>query len=190
MRYFLILLLLLCSSCIQMFDDPQPIHYYLLEGVPQETDTASDKALTITLQLTSFPVYLDRLQIITKNDDNTINVAAHDRWAEPIQGNILQTVRENLRIILPAANIAISPWEKSTTDAIKINFMVNKFSGKLGERTDIDIRWTIDGGAVERLQGHFTDQQPTGDSYQELVAGLNSGINNFSLELAKNLSGE
>ena len=190
MRYFLILLLFLCSSCIQLFDDPQPIHHYLLEGVPQETNIVSDKALTITLQLTSFPVYMDRLQIITKNDDKTINVSDHDRWAEPIQGNILQTVRENLRIILPAANIAISPWENSTTDAIKIKIMVNKFSGKLGDHTEIDIRWTIDGGAVERLQGHFTDQQPTGDSYQELVAGLNSGINNFSLELAKNLSGE
>ena len=190
MRYFLILLLLLCSSCIQMFDDPQPIHYYLLEGVPQETETASDKALTITLQLTSFPAYLDRLQIITKNDDNTINVAAHDRWAEPIQGNILQTVRENLRIILPAANIAISPWEDSTKEAIKIKIMVNRFSGKLGERTDIDIRWTIVDDMGSHLQGHFTDQQPIEETYQELVAGLNSGINNFSLELAKNLSGE
>ncbi|MCD6187862.1 MAG: membrane integrity-associated transporter subunit PqiC [Desulfuromusa sp.] len=190
MRYLLIILLLLCSSCIQVFDDPLPMRYYLLEGVPQETDIASDKALTIAIQLTSFPVYLDRLQIITKNDDNTINVADHDRWAEPIQGNILQTVRENLRIRLPAANIAISPWENSTTDAIKAKIMVNKFSGKLGEHTEVDIRWTIDGGAGEIRQGHFTDRQPIGDSYQDLVAGLNSGINNFSMELAKNLAGE
>jgi len=190
MRYFLILLLLLCSSCIKLFGDPQPIRYYLLEGVPQETDIASDKALTMTLQLDSFPVYLDRLLIVTKNDDSTINVSDHDRWAEPIQGNILQTVRENLRIILPAANIAISPWENSTKDAIKIIIMVNRFSGKLGDHTEIDIRWTIDWGAGEIRQGHFTEQQPIGDSYQELVAGLNSGINNFSLELAKDLSGE
>ncbi len=190
MRYFLILLLLLCSSCIQMLGDPQPIHYYLLEGVPQETNIVSDKALTMSLQLTNFPVYLDRLQIVTKNDDKTINVSDHDRWAEPIQGNILQKVRENLRIVLPAANIAISPWENSTTDAIKIKIMVNRFSGKLGDHTEIDIRWSIDGGVEEIRQGHFADQQPIGDSYQELVAGLNSGINNFSLELAKNLSGE
>ena len=189
MRYFLILLLLLCSSCIQVLGDPQPINYYLLDGMPQETDIGSDKALTMTLQLDSFPVYLDRLLIVTKNDDSTINVSDHDRWAEPLQGNILQTVRENLRIILPAANIAISPWENSTTDAIKTKILVNKFSGKLGDHTEIDIRWTIDGGGEIR-QGHFTDQQPIGDSYQELVAGLNSGINNFSLELAKNLSGE
>lgn len=190
MRYFLILLLLLCSSCIQLFDDPQPIRYYLLESLPEGAETYSDKTLTIGIQLSGFPTYLDRPQVIARNNDNTIKYSDLDRWAEPLQENIPQTLRENLRILLPGTNISISPWENSTTDTIILKVTVNKFSGKLGDYTDIEIGWTLDMGTGEIRQDHFTDRQPVGDTYQDLVASLNSGINNFSRELAKNLTRE
>jgi len=190
MRYFLILLLLFCSSCIQLLDDPQPIRYYLLESLPQEADICSHKTLAINLQLTNFPIYIDRHQIITRGSNNTIKFSNLDRWAEPLQENILQTVRENLRIMLPEAEIAIGPWENSTKDAIKTKIMINRFSGKLGDHTDVDIRWTIERENEEIRQGHLIDRQPVGDTYQELVAGLNVGINNLSLQLAKDLAGE
>ncbi|MCK5795225.1 MAG: membrane integrity-associated transporter subunit PqiC [Anaerolineales bacterium] len=189
MRYLLILLLLFFSSCIQMIGDPEPVHYYLIEGLQKETETYSDKNLTIDIQLVNFPNYLDRLQIITQQN-STVKFSEHDRWAEPLQGNLEQVLRENLRILLPIAKITVSPWENSSTESIHIKIMVNKFSGKLGEHTDIDIRWAIEMGSGKVRQGHLTDQQPVGDTYQELVAGLNVGINNFSLELAKDLARE
>ncbi|MCK5825913.1 MAG: membrane integrity-associated transporter subunit PqiC [Desulfuromusa sp.] len=190
MRYFLIFLLLLCSSCIQLLGDPQPTRDYLLESLPEGTEVYSAKTLTIDIQLSGFPTYLDRPQVIARNNDNTIEYSDLDRWAEPLQENIPQTLRENLRILLPGANISISPWEDSTTDTIKIKVTVNKFSGKLGNHTDIKIGWTLDVGTGEIRQGHFSDRQPVGETYQDLVASLNSGINNFSRDLAKNLTKE
>ena len=190
MRYLLIILLLLCSSCIQVFDDPLPLRYYLLEGVSASSKTYSDKALTIDLQLSSFPAYLDRQQVITRNDNNAIKISDDERWAEPLQENLMRVMRENLTISLPGASVTVSPWENPGLDAIKTKIMITKFSGKLGEHTEVDIRWTIDDGTGSPLQGHFIDQQPIGDTYQDLIAGLNSGINKLSLELAKNLSGE
>jgi uncharacterized lipoprotein YmbA len=92
--------------------------------------------------------------------------------------------------MLPEAEIAIGPWENSTKDAIKTKIMINRFSGKLGDHTDVDIRWTIERENGEIRQGHLIDRQPVGDTYQELVAGLNVGINNLSLQLAKDLAGE
>lgn len=191
MRYFLILLLLLlCSSCIQMIGDPQPVRYYLFDSLQEEAEIYSDKTLTIELQLSGFPTYIDRPQVIARDDGNKIKFSDHDRWAEPLQENIMQTLQGNLRIMLPGAAVSISPWENSTKNRIKTKIMVNKFSGTLGEDTDVDIRWTIDMGSGEIRQGHFTDQQPIGDTYQELVAGLNIGINNFSHKLAQDLARE
>jgi uncharacterized lipoprotein YmbA len=190
MRYFLILLLLLCSSCIQLFDDPQPVRYYLFESLPEGAEIYSSKTLAIDLQLIHFPTYIDRPQVIVRNNDNTIKFSDLDRWAEPLRENILQTLRENLRVILPGAEVSISPWEDSTTNTIKTEIMVNKFSGKLGDHTDIDIGWIIETVDGEIHQGHLTDQQPIGDTYQELVTGLNIGINNFSQQLAKDLARE
>ena len=189
MRYILILLLLLLSSCIQMIGDPEPVNYYLIEELSKGVDSCSDKDLTIDIQLVNFPTYLDRLQIITQKN-NTVKFSEHDRWAEPLQGNLEQVLRKNLRILLPNAEITVSPWEISTKDAIKTKIMVNKFSGKLGGHTDVDIRWTIEMEDGKIRQGHLTDRQPVGNTYQELVSGLNVGINNLSLKLAKDLAGE
>ncbi len=189
MRYFLILLLLFLSSCIQMVGDPEPVNYYLIEGLPKGTEIYSDKELTIDIQLINFPTYLDRPQIITQKD-NTVKFSEHDRWAEPLQGNLEQVLRENLRILLPGAKVTISPWEDSGTKSIHAKIMVNKFSGKLSDHTDVDIRWTIKMDTGEIHQGHFTDRQPVGEKYRNLVGGLNRSINNFSLILAKNLSRE
>ena len=189
MRYFIILLLLFLSSCIQMIGDPEPIRYYLLEGLPTGTEISSDKNLTIDIQLINFPAYLDRPQVITQSN-NSVIFSDHDHWAEPLQENLTRVLRENLRTLFPNASITVSPWENSPAEAVRTKIMVNKFSGELDGHTDVDIGWTVETKTGELQQGHFTDQQPVGGTYQELVAGLNSGINKFSTQLAKKLSGE
>lgn len=188
MRYLLILLLLLCSSCTQIFNDPEPVHYYLLESLPDGTEIISDKSLAIDLQISGFPTYIDRAQVTERNHDNTIKFSYVDRWAEPLQENILQTLRENLTALLPGAKISIGPWENPIARAMKVELRVKRFSGRLGDRTDVDIHWTILQNDETVGEGLLIDQQPIGATYQELVAGLNIGINNLSLELAKQLA--
>lgn len=190
MRYLLlaILSLLLCSSCIQIGSDPQQMHYYLLDSNPQMPTILSSKALNINIELTDFPEYLDRLQIVTRNNNNGINLSDSERWAEPLQDNLLRIIRESLALMLPNSSITVSPWENSNDEAIKVKLMINKFLGKLDEKTQIDIRWIIDNGRDQIIQEHFIDQQAIGNSYQDLVVGLNSGINIFSQGLAKKLA--
>lgn len=190
MRYLPAVLLLLCTSCIQIGSDPQTIHYYLLESISEAPIIYSDKTLTIDIELIEFPDYLDRPQIVTHAELNTIKFTAAERWAEPVQDNLMRILRENLALILPAANISISPWEHSSATAVKIKLVINKFSAELGDHTEIDIRWKIRNGTGKTTQGHFTDQQPIDNSYRDLVAGLNSGIENLSLKLARELAGK
>jgi len=190
MRNLILVLLLLCTSCIQIGSEPQPVHYYLLDSMTESANIYPDTTLTIDLELADFPEYLDRPKIVTRNDQNSINFADSERWAEPVQESLMRIVRENLTLLLPGSNISISPWENSNSHAIKVKLMVNNFFGKLDDHTRIDIRWTIDNQSGQRMQGHFTDQQPIGSSYQDLVVGLNNGINNLSLELAKKLAGQ
>ena len=189
MRYLLLALLLLCTSCIQIGSDPQPMHYYLLESMPEIANSYSNKALTIDLELVDFPDYLDRPQIVTNNGDNAIKFTDSERWAEPVQDNLMRIIRENLALTIPASNISVSPWESSSDNATKVKLVVNSFLGTLDGHTRIDIRWVIDDGLDQPIQGHFTDQQPIGNNYQNLVVGLNKGINRFCLELAKKLAG-
>ncbi|MCD6582825.1 MAG: membrane integrity-associated transporter subunit PqiC, partial [Desulfuromusa sp.] len=102
----------------------------------------------------------------------------------------IRIIRENLAQMLPDANITVSPWENSSSDATKVKLVVNKLLGKLDDQIQVDIRWTIDNDNDQVRQGHFIDRQPIGNSYQDLVVGLNNGINNLSLELARKLVGK
>jgi len=188
MRYLLSILLLLCTSCIQIGSDPQPVQYYLLESMTDAPEILSGEALNIDLELVNFPDYLDRLQIVTRNDNNGIDFSDSARWAEPLQDNLARILRENIAQMLPGARISISPWENSSNEAVKVVLVVNKFFGKLGDHSQVDIRWAIDNEDGSTIQGHFIDQQPIGNNYQEMIVGLNSGINNLSLELAKKLT--
>ncbi len=190
MRYLLLILLLLCTSCIQLGSDPQPMNYYLLESMSETPNNYSGKTLDIDIELTNFPNYLDRLQIVTSNNNNGIDFSDSKRWAEPLQENLIQIIRENIALLLPGANISVSPWKTSSSDAIKVKLMVNKFSGKMGDHTQVDIRWIIIKSDKKSIQGHFTDQQPISNDYRSLVVGLNTGANNLSLSLAKRITAE
>ncbi len=190
MRNLLLILLLLCTSCIQIGDAPPPMNYYLLESLTKIPITSAENRLNIHMELKSFPEYLDRLQIVTYNGSNGINFKDNERWAEPVQDNLMRVVREDLEKSIPGSVISIGPWESSSHNAVKIELAFNHFSGQLGKHTKIDIRWAIVKGSGESKQGHFTDQQPIGNTYQDLIIGLNRGINRFSLELAKHLTRE
>ncbi|MDA3902080.1 MAG: PqiC family protein [Desulfuromusa sp.] len=190
MRKLFLVLLLLCTSCIQIGSDLQPRHYFLLESVTETPKSYPDNAFTIDLELIGLPGYLDQPKIVTRNNNNEIDFSASKRWAEPVQESLMRIVRENLTLLLPGSHISVSPWESSRTNAIKVKLLVNNFSGKLDGHTQVDIRWTINNPSGQAMQGHFTDRQPVGSSYQDLVVGLNNGINNLSLVLAKKLAGE
>lgn len=190
MRNLLLVLLLLCTSCIQIGNAPPPMNYYLLESKTELPINSLENSLNIHMELTVFPEYLDRLQIVTYNGNNAINFKDNERWAEPLQDNLMQVVREDLVKSIPGSVISIGPWETPSNNAEKVKLILNQFSGQIGKHTKIDIRWVIVNNSGESKQGHFTDQQPIGDTYQDLIIGLNSGINRFSLELAKNLARE
>ncbi len=187
MRYLVSILLLLCTACIQIGSDPHPMRYYLLESMTEAPLSISSKSLNIDLELVDFPDYIDRLQIVSHNDNNGIDFSDIERWAEPLQDNLTRTLRENLALTFPDSTITVSPWQNSTADAIKVKLVINKFLGKFNDQTQIDIRWEIDNGNDQTLRGHFIDQQPIGNSYRDLVVGLNNGINRLSRELAKKL---
>ncbi len=78
--------------------------FYLLEpltGAPGPEGTVPlDRAISIGLGPVTLPEYLDRPQIVTRTDRNTVLLAEFDRWAEPLSGNVSRTLAENLTYLL------------------------------------------------------------------------------------------
>ena len=186
-RLLPLLLILVCSACIQIGSDPQPMHYYLLESITNDTEAISNNKFNIDIELTKLPEYLDKQQIATSNEINVIEFSENHRWAESLQDNLIFTIRENITLQLPNANIAVNPWDTTGNGAIKLKLLINKFSGKLGDQAVIDIRWAFESGGENLAHGHFNYEHKIKTTYRDLVTKLNLGINQFSHELVNNL---
>ena len=186
-QFAIVILLLLCASCIQIGGEPARINYYLLQSFQEEQHPYSSDTLTIDIKLIGFPQYLDRNQIVTHGQDSRIRVATSENWAEPLRDNLLRILRKDMSLLLPKAHITLSPWEESQHNALKIDLLINDFSGRLAKETIVDINWTIRKNEQIFDQGRFYADQPIGDSYSDLASGLSQSIEKLSHALAKKL---
>ncbi len=180
-------LLLICSACIQLGNTPQPARYYLL--APQESNEQRITAENLTLALGPifFPPYLDRPQLVTRNNRNEIVVAEFDRWAEPLQDNLMRVLKENLSRNLQGISVSDYPWQPTNEQGFALQLILNQFDGVLGQHTVVDIRWSLQNplNNQELDRGHFVSRLEIGNSHQELVTSLNKSLNQFSYQIAK-----
>ena len=185
-RYLPLLFLLLCTSCIQLGGEPQPIRYYLLEPLVNTETPLTTQQVQLELGPIEFPTYLDRPQIVSRDQHNAIIIADHDRWAEPLPENLARTLRENFYKLIGDVQINAAPWNTGTDSSLTIQLTINRFDGIVGQQTDVDIRWTLYSTIdnKEILRQNFIAQLPIGNSYRELVNGLNQALANVSTEIA------
>ncbi|MCW8858715.1 MAG: PqiC family protein, partial [Deltaproteobacteria bacterium] len=143
MRFLIIVTLLLCSSCIQLGGETPVRQYYVLRAMTETSQINSSKAIAIDLKLTNFPEYLSRTEIVTYIQTNRVKIAYDASWAEPLADNLLRILRRNLGTLLPLSQISLSPWESNNPEALRVELLVNNFSGQLGGETDVDVNWLI-----------------------------------------------
>lgn len=188
-RILPLIILLLCSACIQLGGEPQPVRFYLLEPIDQIDTISRSKQINLEFSPIDFPIYLDRPQIVSRTQSNLIQIADHDRWAEPLPDNLSRTLQENLFKLLDGIQISSAPWSLNDGPAYRVKLIVNRFDGILGQQTEVDIRWSLfDSHNNRELQRkHFRAKLPIGDSYRNLVDGLNSALAMLSQEIAADL---
>jgi len=187
-RYMILTLLVISTSaCIQLGESIVPSQYYVLEPMTSNTDIYSDKSLVIAIELFDFPEYLKRPQIV-QHQQNMIYFTDTQRWATPLEGQVLSLLTSNLAMLLPQATIIISPWQSNRHVDHKLQISVNKLSGALGQQTDIDIRWYNVDKNGKKHSGQFVDRRPINDSYEEFVRALNRGLDKLSKTLALELA--
>ena len=190
MKQLIASLLLLCSACVQLGSDPQPMRYYLLQPNAAAQPVTTPQAVTISLQPIRMPAYLDRPQLTSRNQHRQVIIAPLDRWAEPLQDNFSRVLAENLSRHLVNATVSSERWPTASDAAHSVTMTINSFDGILGEQSRVDIRWQISSADASKpaQHGHFTQTTPIGNSYMELVTALNNALDQFARQLAQSVS--
>ena len=132
--------------------------------------------------------YLDRSDIVIRNNQNQIELAEFASWAGPLPENFSRVLAENLSLWLNTKKVAIFPQSKLPFFNYNVTMNVNRFDGRPGEQSQLRARWVIlDKKRKEILfNSHTMLNQPTENaSIEALIASQSRLVADFSREIAE-----
>ncbi len=176
-------LILATTACIQLQGAAPVSRYFLLEPMTDTAKTYPEITSSISIELIDFPDYLRRPQVVVQKRDNVLHFSDNQRWATALEDNIVAVVRSNLELLIPHATIAIGPWKGNRNVDKRLQLSVRKFTGILGQRSDVNIRWRVTSLDGKEHSGFFVHQHLIDDSYEALIRALNLGLEEMSKEL-------
>ena len=166
-----------------------PSHFYVLNTLSASETmpaTAAAQSPVIGVGPITLPKYLDRPQIVTRVGRHQLALGEFDRWAEPLQDNVLRVLAENLALLIPTEQILLHPWPRSATLDYQVSTEVLHFDGWLGGESTLLARWSILDGAERELFTRLVDlHAPTGgQDYEAMVVAMNQLLEALSRDIA------
>jgi uncharacterized lipoprotein YmbA len=165
--------------------------YYVLSPTPAEPRSLVPAAVSspaIGVGPVQVSRYLDRLQIVTRDANDNVQISADNRWAEPLESGIAQVLADNLAAQLGSERITVFPWRGSAARVLdyQVVVVVLRFDGSPGRDVTLDVRWRLLGkdGHEVALKRSTLKEPISGGGYQPIVHGMNRTLARLALEIA------
>jgi len=168
----------------------EPSRFYLLEPIPdpEVSEQSEERGLLVGVGPVELPKYLDRTQIVIRANRNELRLAEFDRWAEPLEDNLLRILAENLSILLPTNRVVSFPLKGRDTVDYRVQVQLIRFEGGPAGSVTLNARWTIlgEGGNKPLLVRKSFITRPAGekDNFVELVAAKSLALADLSRGIA------
>lgn len=146
-----------------------------------------DGDATISLNLASFPSYLDRPQIVTRPTAHTLAIHEFRRWGGSLEADFVRVLGENLSILLDTQHIFLPRQNVPFTIDYRVAIDVKRFDGDLGGQVVLDVDWMIITQAhKERVVVKKSVIREAVDSrdYESLVSAQSQAVEKLSREIA------
>jgi len=168
---------LILAGCAGVAD---PTRYYVLSSIstaPGDPMPTAGSSTGVGVGPVLVPGYLNRLQIVTRNGGDEVEISTYHRWAEPLEAGIAQVLANDLAVQLGSERIAVFPWRGRINQVLDYQVVVAvlRFEGSPGRQVTLDARWRlVDREGKELALKRTTINEPvTQDGYQSLVLGMN-----------------
>jgi len=170
---------------------PAP-NLYIIEPVSAVASAGTDQAPSIAVAAVTIPPYLDRKEIVTHSQRYQIKSAEFDRWAEPLDQNIANTLAENLSVFVPSDQVVAYPWDPAQIFDYTVRVRVIKFGASPGGIVELSATWLIldsNNESPKLTKTHYVaDRQ--GDDVLSLVAAMSDAIEQLSRDIANALTAD
>lgn len=156
-----------------------------VDPTPQ-TVSRSDDA-TISVNLVSFPSYLDRPQIVTRPTAHTLTIHEFRRWGGSLEADFLRILGENLSILLDTQRIFLPRQKVPFTIDYRVAIDIKQFDGDLDGQVVLDVDWMII--AQENKERVVTRKSVIREAvksrdYESLVSAKSQAVERLSREIA------
>ncbi len=183
------------AGCSPLSPREDPSRFFLLTSSPHETGTPSSSADTsagaIAVGPLDLPTYLSGPLLVTRIDDNEVQISDFERWAEPLRDNLLRVLAEDLTGQLQS-RVVVFPALLSEDVRLRVPIAVKRFERDSIGAVELRARWSIDDVVTGRTvqYGNSTIRQaPLGVGGDGSVATMSAALAILSQEIAAAIRG-
>jgi uncharacterized lipoprotein YmbA len=175
-----------------------PSSFYILNALSgleqnERVALAPSEDLFIGVGPVKIPDYLDRVQIVTRAGDTTLEISEYHRWSEPLDKSLERIIAENLTRLLATDNVLVYPWPGTRRVDYQVVIEVKRFEGKPGDKVRLDACWTIlteEGKQVRLCRNSYISEPVGGNSHEDMVSSLSRAAGRLSREIATAIAEE
>jgi uncharacterized lipoprotein YmbA len=171
----------------------------------------STHGVAIGIGPVTLPKYLDRPQIVTRVDSNSLAQANLDQWGGDLYDNITHVLASNLSNLLQTDRVSLYPWKDRAPVQYQITLDITRFERDADGSTVFSAFWSIvdpndgkvllmrrstyrdatpvpsgtaaQGTQTETAQGQGTQAQST-QAYDAIAAAMSRNLDKFSRDVA------
>jgi uncharacterized lipoprotein YmbA len=133
---------------------------------------------------------LDRPQIIIRTSLNEIRVVDLERWAGPLNENLINVLVSNLSALLSTVKVLKFPWNPKIPVDYQIVMDVTQFDGMPGGNVILRTRWGILSEKDDNVlsEGNLDLTEPiVGDTIADMVSAQSRLVAKLSHEIAEEI---
>jgi uncharacterized lipoprotein YmbA len=185
--------IMLCISTLLTACATPETTFYTLESQSQRPvviNTTIEKKPLIGIGPLSLPSLLDRRQIVTRAENNSIQMAEFDQWASPLKENVITVLSKNVAALQPNAIVRAYPWSSYGSVDYHVIVDISRFDTQPGKSANLEATWAImeEKNHTIVINGQTNIKQPLNDaSYSSVANTLSKLLSDFSQQIALEL---
>ena len=170
----IILLAVIVWSCSIFPPRPEP-NFFILTSVRDDDSSNMNVAgshlgsfapIELGLGPIRFPAYLDRLEMVTRIDENRLAISDTNRWAAPLDGAFTRILAQDLSSRMPDSRVTLYPWYNDHAPDFQIIVDVRRFDVTVQGLAKLEASWTIRDAKAN------TSLYSTSPAFTQSVGGL------------------
>ena len=168
------------------------LRYYLIDPVDiQEQNEGARGSLSVEITDLHIPRYLERFQIVTRDEGNRLHLSDNNQWGENLRKNLLRTLALNLSAQLSTIDIGTPLNRSASIPDYRIQVFIFHFERDSDGMVRLAARWQLSDGNESVLGTYNTSLDSSSrvgeKDYDAIVSSMQSLFGNLSEQIANSV---